>query len=481
LKKALLAVGVAISTLIAVVLVRTAALESRQTQTAQLTPAQIDIEHAGKRLSEAIQSQTISSRDDANASIEEFKKLHAHLAAAFPTVHSKLKQETVNASSLLYTWPGSDPALPPILLAAHMDVVPADNANWEHPPFAGEIADGFVWGRGAMDDKASVMGILEAAETLLQSGFQPRRTVYLAFGHDEEVGGAKGAAAIAALLRARGVALERVLDEGGAVTRGIIPLDAPVATIGIAEKGYLTLELIVETKGGHSANPPPHTVIGTLSRAITKLEAHPFPAEIRGATRALFAHIGPEMPFIRRAVFANLWLFAPLVEHRLQAAPSTNAAIRTTIAVTIFESGTRENVLPAKARATVNFRILPGDSVDEVIHRVGEVIDDPRVSIRILGKAFEPSPVSSTESAAYAHLAKTIRATFPNAVVAPYLVPGATDARHYAPLAENVYRFLPLAMASDDLARFHGLNERISLDDYGRVIRFYVQFLATLP
>lgn len=478
MRKALIAFGIAAIALVAFLVFRTVTFDSTQLEPAQLTPVDIDLERAAERLSSAIQLQTISSRDEPNASAEEFQKLHKQLAASFPEVHTKLGRETVNDSSLLYTWPGSDPALPPVLLAAHTDVVPAGGANWNHPPFAGEIAGGFIWGRGALDDKASVMGILEAVEFLLRSGFQPRRTIYIAFGHDEEVGGENGAAAIAALLQSRGIALESVLDEGGAVTQGIVPLDSPVATVGIAEKGYLTLELLVEAQGGHSMNPPPRTAIGALARAVANLESNPFPAEISGATRELFAHIGPEMPFYRRVVFANLWLFAPLVEHRLQAAPSTNAAIRTTIAATIFEAGVRENVLPAKARAVVNFRILPGDSVDQVISRVREVIDDPQIAVRALGKTFEPSPVSDTEAAAYAHLARTIRAIFPEAVVAPYLVPGATDARHYAPLAKNVYRFLPLPLTSEDLARFHGVNERIALDDYRRLIEFYTQLLA---
>jgi carboxypeptidase PM20D1 len=478
-RKALFAFSVALCALLAALVINTAAFDSRQVESARLAPTQVGIEQAAERLSKAIQWQTVSSREEVNASAEEFRKLREHLAASFPVLHSKLTLEAVNGSALLYTWPGRDPNLLPILLAAHIDVVPADDVNWEHPPFAGKIAEGFIWGRGAIDDKSGVMAILEAVKILLQSGFEPNRTIFIALGHDEEVGGANGAGAIAQLLRSRGVVLESVLDEGGAVTRGILPLEASVATVGIAEKGYLTLELSVETKGGHSMNPPPQTAIGTLARAIARLEANPFPARIDGATRELFKHIGPEISLLRRVVLANLWLFGPLVERQLQATPSTDAAIRTTIAATIFEAGARENVLPAKARATVNFRILPGDSVDHVVSRVREVIDDSEVGIRVLGKAFEPSLMSSTESPAYSHLARTIRALFPEAVVAPYLVPGATDARHYAPLARNVYRFLPLPMTAEDLARFHGVNERIALYDYRRMIQFYAQLIAT--
>lgn len=480
LKKSLAALAIAAGILLSTVVIRTALFASKQVPAIAITPLEISSEKTAKRLARAIEMQTISSRDDPKASANAFMELHSHLSHSFTLAHTKLERETVNDLSLLYTWRGGDPARAPVLLAAHMDVVPAEDQRWQYPPFAGEIADGFVWGRGAIDDKASVTGILEAIEALVREGRQPTRTIYIAFGHDEEVGGANGAAAIASLLRSRGVNLEWVLDEGGAVTQGIVPLDVPVATIGIAEKGYLTLELSVRTQGGHSMNPPRETAIGMLARAIANIEAHPFAAEITGATRELFGHIGPEMPWLRRAVFANLWLFSPLVERRLEAKPSTDATIRTTIAATIFEGGVRENVLPATARAAVNFRILPGGSVQQVLDRVRDTVDDARVEIRVLGKAFEPSQVSSARSPAYVHLAKTIRSIYPDTVVAPYLVPGATDARHYAPIAQDVYRFLPLPLNAEDLARLHGVNERISLDDYTKLIQFYAQLIATL-
>lgn len=480
MKKALLAIAAAAVILLALVIVRTRFLLTNKRLPLRTFPSRSTSN--ARRSDSRMQSRCrqFRNRDDPGASSDAFAALHAYLAASFPLAHAKLEREKVNDLSLLYRWRGSDPMLPPILLAAHMDVVPAEHQGWTHPPFAGEIADGFIWGRGAIDDKASAIGILQAAEALLQAGYQPRRTVYVAFGHGEEVGGGMGAAAIAALLRSRGVRLEFVLDEGGAVTQGIVPLAATVATVGIAEKGYLTLEISVHAEGGHSMNPPRETAIGVLARAITRIEANPFSPEITGATQQLLAHIGPEMPLLSRAVFANLWLFSALVERRLQAKPSTDAAIRTTIAATIFESGTRENILPAAARAAVNFRIIPGDSVQQVIDRVRETVDDQRVEIHVLGKAFEPSPVASAESASYIHLAKTIRSVYPDAIVAPYLVPGATDARHYAPLADNVYRFLPLPLAAADLARFHGVDERVSIDSYAKLIQFYAHFIATL-
>jgi carboxypeptidase PM20D1 len=480
MRKALVALAILCGVIVVVVFVRTALLQSKQVEATPASPLAVDTPKAAARLSRAIQLETISSRSDPKNSADAFEALHAHFAASFPVTHASLARETVSGLSLLYAWRGTDPSLRPILLAAHMDVVPADGANWTHSPFAGRIADGFVWGRGAIDDKASVMGILEAVELLLGVGFSPRRTIYIAFGHDEEVGGGNGAAAVAALLRSRGVELEFVLDEGGAITTGIVPLERPAATVGIAEKGYLTLQLSVAAPGGHSMNPPQRTAIGTLSRAVSRLEARPFPARIDGATRELLEHIGPESPFLLRMSVANLWLFSPLVESRLTAKPSSNAAIRTTIAATMIEGGVRENVLPTSAKATVNFRILPGERVHDVLERVRRTVDDEAVDIEITGKAFEPSPVSSTRSYGFTHLARTIRSIFPDAVVAPYLVPGATDARHYATVARDIYRFLPLAITADDLSRFHGVDERISIESYANLIRFYAQFVRTL-
>jgi carboxypeptidase PM20D1 len=481
MKRVLAVVLTACAILFAIVVVRTALFTSQQIPSASLVPLEVDREQVANRLSRALKIPTISSRDDADSARDAFDELHAHLAAAFPLVHAHVVSERINRSSVLYTWRGTkDSKSAPILLAAHLDVVPADSAGWRYPPFAGTVAEGFIWGRGAIDDKASALGILEAVESLIVSGFTPMRTIYIAFGHDEEVGGADGAAAIAALLESQNTRLEFVLDEGGAVTQGIFPLASPVATVGIAEKGYLTLELRTQTQGGHAMSPPSRTAIGTLARAVAKLEANPFPDAITGATRELIEHLGPEMPLAGRIASANLWLFAPVVERRFKHKPSTNAAIRTTIAATMFESGIRENVLPANAKATINFRILPGDSVQDVIDRVQDIAGKEAVSVDVVGKAFEPSSISRTDSPAYAHLAKTIRSIYPEAVVAPYLVLGATDARHYAAIANDIYRFLPLRMTSEDLTRFHGVNERISLEDYVKLIQFYGHFLRSL-
>lgn len=329
-----------------------------------------------------------------------------------------------------------------------------------------------------MDDKVTVLGILEAAEYLLANGFKPRRTLYFAFGHDEEVGGSNGAAKIAALLQRRNIDLDCVLDEGGNILDGIIPdTTAPVALIGIAEKGYVSLELTVESPGGHASTPPDHTAIGILSSAIANLERSPFPARLSAPLRQMFAFIGPEMPWPNKFALANLWLFEPWIRRQFAQSPLTNAAIRTTQAATVFHAGVKENVLPASAAAIVNVRILPGDTVNGVIEHAHRVIDNDQVKISPLEIRVEPSKISDPQSAAFQRLHRAIKEAAPGIIVAPALLVAATDSRHYAPLSQNIFRFLPITLRPEDARRFHGLNERISISDYERCVRFFVQLM----
>jgi carboxypeptidase PM20D1 len=480
LKKLALALIAALAVLLAVILVRTARFGEAQGEVpraaAYTAPA-----GAAERLAEAIRIPTISHEDSARFDAAAFAALHELLRARYPRVHARLRREVVGGYSLLYTWPGTDPSLPPVLLMGHMDVVPVEagtEARWKRPPFAGAVEGGYVWGRGSLDDKASVLGTLEAVEMLLAEGFAPRRTVLLAYGHDEESGG-DGARQTAALLRGRGVRPWMVVDEGGAIGQGLMPgVQRPTALIGIAEKGFVSVELTAQAEGGHSSMPPRHGSIGRLSAAIERLEASPMPARLDGAALQLFDRVGPEMPLAQRAVFANLWLTRTLVIRTLSGAPSSDAMVRTTTAPTIFQAGTKENVLPSRARAVVNFRILPGDSVGSVLAHVRRVVNDTAVHVRAMeGFSSEPSPVSRTDDEPYRVLERSIRQAAPDAVVAPYLVVGGTDARHYHALSEHVYRFLPVRMTSEDLDRIHGTDERISIRDYQAAIRFYRQLL----
>jgi carboxypeptidase PM20D1 len=411
-----------------------------------------------------------------------FQRLHAYLAEAFPAVHSRLQREAVGGHSLLYTWKGADASLKPILLMGHLDVVPIEPGTedrWTHPPFEGRVADGFIWGRGAIDNKSAVVGQLEAVETLLKDGFPPARTVYLAYGHDEEIGGTHGARAIAELLKRRGLQLEMTLDEGGVISEGVLPgVGRPVALVGVAEKGFVSVELTVQQAGGHSSMPPAQSATGILGAAIARLEANQAPARLEGPTRQLFDAISPQFPFVQRAVFANLWLTRPLVMRKLEASPAPNAMIRTTTATTVFQAGEKENVLPSHARAVVNFRILPGDSVNGVVERIRRVVDDGRVEVKAAeGFSAEPSGASSVDSESFRRLERAIVSTTPDAIVAPYLVVVATDSRYYTDLSRDVYRFLPVRVTARDLERMHGTDERIATADYERAIRVYRRLL----
>ena len=440
----------------------------------------LDVKSAVERLAEAIRFPTVSMQDALIGDPRPFRELRDYLELAFPNVHRVLVREVVNGSSLLYTWEGTEPAQKSILLLAHLDVVPVEAATvdqWVHPPFSGVVADGFVWGRGALDNKASVLGTLEAVEHLLIAGFRPARTVFLAFGHDEERGGAQGAAQISALLQARGVTAEFLVDEGLVVGEGLIPgVSAPVAMIGTAEKGFLTLELTVSGEGGHASMPPATTAAGTLARALRRLEAHPMPARMVSPVRELFDTAGRHMSFGRRVIFANLWLFERLVLRRLAGTPSTNAAIRTTAAITVLRAGEKDNALPTEARALVNLRILPGESVAGVIASVSRTLGEAAVAVTPL-LAIEPSAVAPTRSRAYRILAATIREVFPDAAVAPGLLVAGTDSRHYRPVAEAAYRFLPLRLTREDVNRIHGVNERIAVARYQEVIAFYARLI----
>ncbi|HEV8580738.1 MAG TPA: M20 family peptidase [Thermoanaerobaculia bacterium] len=481
MKKFLLVLGLALLVLIAVLTVRTATVKSRQVQAAPVKDLAIDSRAAAERLAGAIRFPTISHEDGRNVEAEAFRGLHQYLQQTFPRVHAALTREVVADHSLLYTWKGKDPALAPILLMSHQDVVPVEpgtEKDWTHPAFSGAIDGGYVWGRGTLDDKVGVLAILEAAETLLARGFQPQRTVYFAFGHDEEVGGTHGAAAIGALLERRGIRPELILDEGGIIAEGMVPgVAKPVALIGTAEKGYLSVELVAEASGGHSSMPPPHSAIGKLAAAVEKLENHPMPARIAGATKSSFEYLAPEMPFGPRLVLANLWLFGPLAEKQFAADPAGNARIRTSTAATVFQAGVKENVLPHRARAVVNFRILPGDSIADVLRHVREAVG-PDIRVRATGVAeAEPSPESATGAPAFGLLQRTVAQTFPGSVVAPNLLSGGTDTKHYQRLSHNVYRFLPIRIQAEDLARLHGTNERVGVESYGEAIRFYAQLL----
>lgn len=481
MKKLLLATLAALGVLVLVCLFRVAALPAPAPQGEAVPPLALDRDGAVARLAGALKIPTVSYEDRAQIDGAAFDAFAAHLAQSFPLAHRVMKREFVG-KSLLFTWTGADTASAPILLIAHMDVVPVEpgtEGNWTHPAFGGVIADGYVWGRGARDDKSSVLALMEAVELLASQGWSPPRTVYLGFGHDEEIGGTEGALRIAGLLKQRGVKAEFLLDEGGAVLDGIVAgVSRPVAAIMAAEKGYMTIRLSTKSEGGHSSRPPPQTAIGRLARAVARVQEAPLPTRLERPVTDMLDRLAPEMSFGTRLAIANRWLFAPVIERRFASGMTTNPIVRTTTAPTVFRAGIKDNVLPSEASALVNFRLLPGDTRAGVIEHLREAIDDPLVELAEEGgfstEASAPSPV---DNAAFRLLEKTSREIFPDAVVSTGLVTGATDARNYDGTFESRYNFSPSVLVPADLPSIHGTDERIAIDNYLGMIRFYVQLL----
>ena len=490
IKRILLSLLALLLLLAVAVVVNTLRQGSRQLQVPPAQPLAVNEQGVAEALAASLRFKTVSSYDDPRLNADQFLAFHAYLQQRFPKVHATLKREMVGDLSLLYTWQGSDAKAKPILLMAHQDVVPiahGTESTWQAVPYAGEVKGGFVWGRGAWDDKANLISQLESVEMLAASGFQPRQTVYLAFGADEEVGGHRGALQIARLLQSRGVALEFVIDEGLLITEGILPGLAPAAAlIGVSEKGSMSVQLRVTTAPGHSSMPPPQgsSAIGMMSAALGRLDDHQLPASIRGVAHEMFATLAPEMSGFGRFALSNLWLFGPIVQAQLERSASTNAMLRTTTALTVVHAGNQFNVLPGVAEATVNYRIVPGDTGAKVLEHVRSTVDNERIELKPAPDAYDPPPVSPSQSASYQLINRTIRSLFPGTVVAPSLMIGGTDSRHFGPISDNIYRFSPVRARAEDLPRFHGTNERIAIGNLAELVRFYHQLLrnaATAP
>jgi carboxypeptidase PM20D1 len=480
IKKFFRLLGLVLLTLVIVLLIKTVLYTSRQHTEQALPPVAIP-DACLTHLSAAVKWKTIAQAEGQAFDSVPFLSLAAYLKQTYPLADSLLHRKTIAGLSLLYTWQGRNTKLKPLVLIGHLDVVPVlegPGDKWDCPPFSGELKDGSIYGRGTLDDKVNVVGLLESVEMLLKEGFQPDRTIYLAFGHDEETGGSGGAANLAAWFESQHIQACCLLDEGLVITTGIVPgISNKVALIGIAEKGYVSYELSVETPGGHSSMPAPETPIGILSAAVSALEKHPMPAHITLPVEQFLDYIGPEMPFLQRIAFANRWLLQGLIIRKYKASHAGNAIVRTTTAPTIFNSGTKDNVLPGYAAATINFRILPGENAELVLQHIRKVIKDPRVQIKRVSHLSEPGGVSHTDCREFDALQKTIRQIFPQTLSAPSLVIAGTDARYYSNITENLYRFVPLIAGPDDLQRIHGANERISTENFKDCIRFYRQLI----
>ncbi len=453
-------------------------------------PPEISADRAAENLGAAIRFRTVTlaSGDPRPGQDGEWLALHQWLEETYPAAHAAMARETVPGTlTLLYTWPGSDAALKPLLLMAHQDVVPVNigtEDDWEGEPFGGEIIDGYVYGRGAIDDKGSLVGLMEAAEALAKSGFKPRRTLIFMFGHDEEVSGS-GAEAGVALLKSRGLSPEMALDEGFMILNPSPLTGKPAGFIGIAEKGYVTLEITAVGEGGHSSTPPRNSAAVRLARAVVALDEDQMPSAIsKPPASDMFRAAAKDMPFVQRMAFANLWLFGGLVDRQLSAIPGGNAMVRTTTAPTMLVGSAKENVLAQRAKATINFRIHPNDTEDDIVAHVKRVTKDIEgIEVAVIRQGMRgtgASKVSPTDNRAYAVIASVAEATMPGAGASPGLVLGATDARYAEDITGNVYRFAPAVLTPDELTGFHGTNERTSVENMGRLARGYAQIILAM-
>lgn len=434
---------------------------------------------AALHLSEAIQIKTVSFGDTLPIDTTEFRKFRVFLETTYPTVHQKLPRQIFSEFSYVFTWKGKDTTLKPYVIMAHMDVVPVEavaEKNWTVPSFSGMIKGDTIWGRGAVDDKASAISIFEAAEQLLRENFQPERTVYLCFGHDEEIAGKRGAAKISAWFKEQNIHPELVVDEGGQVDREHFKeLNRPVAVIGVGEKGYVNIDLTVEIPGGHSSMPFPETAIDILNKAVQKIRDHQMPAKITPPIQELFVRVGPGGGLLNRMALSNQWLFKSMLITELEKTKQTNALIHTTLVPTIVKAGIKDNVIPSVAKATFNSRILTGETSDDVVNFVKKAINDERVTVKKQTiSLMEPSALTSSEHPMFKKVEAITYKIVPNVIVSPYLMVGATDSRYFRSFSNAVVNFAPMT----DAKGFHGIDERIPVSDLKRMI-FYYKMLLT--
>ncbi|MGY8923501.1 MAG: M20 family peptidase [Flavobacteriales bacterium] len=471
MKKLLISIGAVIIVISGILIGNTLTLNSKQVASDPLKAISLPND-IFQNLSSSIQFPTISYSEEAIPDSTAFLGFHRFLLETFPLTHSKLTLEKINDYSLLYTWQGSDLSKKPIILMSHQDVVPVDQptiGDWEAGPFEGKITTTDVIGRGTLDDKSTLIGLLEAVEKLLEESYEPSRTIFLAFGHDEEVGGSNGASAIASNLKAKGVHAAMTIDEGGYIAKNLVPgIKSPVAIVNLAEKGFASFRLIVKTSGGHSSAPPLENTIGMLAQAIVDLENNQRPYKLVKPINYQLEYMGAELPFLKKVAFANPWLFKKPILEALNA--------HTTTAATIISGGVKNNVIPTIAEATINFRILPGETIESVKQHITNTISN-KINVETVGFLTNPSPVSSVDSENFKILEKTIRDLFPNSIVVPGLVGGGTDARYFYEISDDVYRFYPTRIGPNSMKRFHGIDEKISKDNYKEIIEFSYHFI----
>ena len=464
---------------IAVILIRTLCFVPKKQDAVSDFPVCVDEEKITRHMQEMIRCKTISSRDESKMDLGEFEKFQQLLQTQYPNIHKAASLTKLGLTGLLYHLPGKDSSRSAVCMA-HYDVVPAEESAWEKPAFEGIVENGILWGRGTLDTKGSLLGIVEALEQLLENGFVPACDLYLSFSGDEETSGSS-CPAIVDWFEAQGITPDLVLDEGGAVVDHSFPgYDGMCAMVGIAEKGFMNVQFSMDSQGGHASTPPPKQVLGHLSRALLKLEKQPFPCRFTKPVLELFDNVGRHSNFLYRMIFANLWCFKPVLNlvGKLSGG-ELSAMMRTSVALTMFEGSKAYNVLPPHGFFGANLRLMPGETTESAISRLKKAIDNEQIDVTLL-EGNDPSPCSDTDCAAWQTVKTAIRQTWPEAVVSPYLMLACSDSRHYNRITDKVYRFSPMHLSKEERKMIHGNNERVPVETLCKTVQFYLRFLQQL-
>ena len=443
----------------------------------KVSSIEVDTELACENLSKMIRCKTVSSKNEEEIVQEEFEKFRALLPKLYPTVYEKSEKNDI-AGGLLFCINGKSHDNPSVLMA-HFDVVPVDAEKWDADPFGGEIRDGFLWGRGTLDTKCSLFGIMESAEVLLSAGFVPENDIYLSFGCNEEVAG-NCAPEIVKHLKENNVAPAFVLDEGGTILSSSSKyFPHNIAAVGIAEKGSMDVELTVKGESGHSSQPPVHTAVGRLAKDICKIENSQFPMKMNYAVSSMLKAIAPHTPYIGRLILGNLWCFSPLIKAFCKKNKTAAAMFRTSMAFTQLEGSKGANVLPSKAKATVNIRLSEGETPSSAIEHMRKAANDPELSFRIVNYS-NATPCAKASGKYWDAISGCIGKNFSNTVVSPYLMMGGTDSRFFNEIATEIYKFAPTLTGGGLLKTMHSDNERIRMDNIEPLIGFYTDLMRLL-